>query len=181
MRILALIPLLLGAGEPIRIAPPPDQPVAGRHFLVQVQGLSPNDTTTARIITEPKATTAVGVAGWNRGQQFLWLAFPEPGRCMVAVAVIRDGGIQYGSASFTVRGTAPNPPPPPIPGELFIGAIYESQGRPAEEAVNLSRLRAYLETSETRSRLADRDEKLPDGSKPSWITAFLNRAPRRRR
>lgn len=184
----ALCLLLAGtATAQIEIIAPPEALEVGRHYLLEVRGLTAEDLPRASIIAEPKATTsAIGVSGWA-GQQFIWFSASDTGRRFVAIALNQPGDgppvvagvvLEIGGEPDPDPEPDPTPPPvPPVPGELEVVCLFESEDRTPSQATTLLGLRQYCGDEQIRCELVDKDKIAGQtGKTPAWMLPYLKAA-----
>ena len=169
--IVLLFLSVSGIAADLEIVVPEGEINPNQHYLFSVIGLTAEDLPTATIICEPTTAQAVGVTGWA-GEQFLWWIAREKGRHFVAVVVVRNGKAVVASATVEVGTPKPDPPVPPVPGDLAIVVVFETTDRTAKQMTAQLGLRKYLISKNLWYRIADLDTKNEaTGATPKWLEA----------
>lgn len=155
---------------------------------VEVEPKSPVPALSPTVITvkyDAAPNSFVMVVGIINGQMYLPdVKEPEPGKLQFSgppgqYAVMGTEAGKRFQQTVQVVGDDPGPnppPPPPPPGKRSVVVIYESSQWSPEYAIVTQKLQEYAKQKGEPFKLVDKDARLPDGSRPEWLTEYLAKA-----
>jgi len=173
--ILLLFPQARPAELTIQVPVEPIEP--GDYAQIFVEGIAEAELPTAVALHWPREKTIFVPARTWGGRPFIWFGSKLPGKYLVFVTVIQGSELSYAEGVVTVvegENPQPDPIPPPIPGERSIVVIYESATRTGREAAVMHGLQNWLEKSDHRWRIVDKDlREGATGKTPAWLIPYL--------